>query len=180
MRESRLNSIPYSINYTHSWTKLSSHLPRRRLTSVCSLLWGGADGFPPNPFPPFLLQWVFFKLSTKDQSMNMTIIFMFSPGMEAIMSEFFNDTSTAFYVILIVWIADQYDSVCSHTAATRRNWVRWVYSSLANVIRLRHTPHSSVGCRLRRGMGPFIEIEIIKFGLCVHCSACYLSALNLY
>ncbi|ODM98515.1 Membralin [Orchesella cincta] len=31
-------------------------------------------------------------------------------GMEAIMSEFFNDTSTAFYVILIVWIADQYDS----------------------------------------------------------------------
>jgi hypothetical protein len=28
-------------------------------------------------------------------------------GMEAIMSEFFNDTSTAFYVILIVWIADQ-------------------------------------------------------------------------
>ena len=26
-------------------------------------------------------------------------------GMEAIMSEFFNDTTTAFYIILIVWIA---------------------------------------------------------------------------
>uniref|UniRef100_A0A915Q755 Membralin n=1 Tax=Setaria digitata TaxID=48799 RepID=A0A915Q755_9BILA len=29
-------------------------------------------------------------------------------GMEAIMSEVFNDTSTAFYVILLVWIADQF------------------------------------------------------------------------
>jgi len=27
--------------------------------------------------------------------------------MEAIMSEFFEDTTTAFYIILIVWIADQ-------------------------------------------------------------------------
>ncbi|CAL8093618.1 unnamed protein product [Orchesella dallaii] len=48
-------------------------------------------------------------------------------GMEAIMSEFFNDTSTAFYVILIVWIADQYDSVCSHTSITKTFWVRFFY-----------------------------------------------------
>ena len=32
-------------------------------------------------------------------------------GMEAIMSEFFNDATTAFYIILVVWVADQYDSV---------------------------------------------------------------------
>ncbi|KAH7935901.1 hypothetical protein HPB52_014869 [Rhipicephalus sanguineus] len=29
-------------------------------------------------------------------------------GMETIMSEFFNDTTTAFYIILIVWVADQF------------------------------------------------------------------------
>ncbi|CAF3865869.1 unnamed protein product [Rotaria sordida] len=37
-------------------------------------------------------------------------------GMEAIMSEFFSDASTAFYIILIVWISDQYDSICCHTS----------------------------------------------------------------
>ncbi|KAK6038226.1 hypothetical protein COOONC_24269, partial [Cooperia oncophora] len=36
-------------------------------------------------------------------------------GMEAIMSEVFADTTTAFYVILIVWIADQYDAICCHS-----------------------------------------------------------------
>jgi hypothetical protein len=51
-------------------------------------------------------------------------IFYLISGMEAIMSEFFNDTSTAFYVILIVWIADQYDSICSHTNITKTHWVR--------------------------------------------------------
>ena len=58
------------------------------------------------------------------------ITLVFFTGMEAIMSEFFNDTSTAFYVILIVWIADQYDSVCSHTSATRVYWVRLVMNNL--------------------------------------------------
>jgi hypothetical protein len=48
-------------------------------------------------------------------------------GMEAIMSEFFNDTTTAFYVILIVWAADQYDAMCSHTSITRRHWLRFFY-----------------------------------------------------
>jgi hypothetical protein len=47
--------------------------------------------------------------------------------MEAIMSEFFEDTTTAFYIILIVWIADQYDAICCHTAITRRYWLRFFY-----------------------------------------------------
>lgn len=46
--------------------------------------------------------------------------------MEAIMSEFFNDTTTAFYIILIVWIADQYDAICCHTSITKRHWLRCV------------------------------------------------------
>ena len=50
--------------------------------------------------------------------------------MEAIMSEFFNDTQTAFYIILIVWTADQYDAICSHTLVTKRHWLRWVEFSL--------------------------------------------------
>lgn len=45
-------------------------------------------------------------------------------GMEAIMSEVFNDTSTAFYVILLVWIADQYDAICCHSPISKRHWLR--------------------------------------------------------
>ncbi|KAJ6636412.1 Membralin [Pseudolycoriella hygida] len=45
-------------------------------------------------------------------------------SMEAIMSEFFSDTSTAFYIILIVWVADQYDAICCHTSITKRYWLR--------------------------------------------------------
>lgn len=47
-------------------------------------------------------------------------------GMEALMSEFFNDTTTAFYIILIVWLADQYDAICCHTPLTKRHWLRYV------------------------------------------------------
>lgn len=47
--------------------------------------------------------------------------------MEAIMSEFFNDTTTAFYVILIVWEADQYDAMCCHTSITRKHWLKFFY-----------------------------------------------------
>lgn len=43
------------------------------------------------------------------------------------MSEFFNDTSTAFYIILIVWIADQYDAICCHTSITKRHWLKFFY-----------------------------------------------------
>lgn len=49
------------------------------------------------------------------------------PGMEAIMSEFFNDTSTAFYIIVLVWVCDQYEAICCHTAITRRHWLRFFY-----------------------------------------------------
>lgn len=67
---------------------------------------------------------------------NMTVSFPAAPlltvilalvGMEAIMSEFFNDTTTAFYIILIVWIADQYDAICCHTNITKRHWLRFFY-----------------------------------------------------
>ncbi|XP_062888199.1 membralin [Mobula hypostoma] len=68
--------------------------------------------------------------------MNMTIAFPAAPlltvilalvGMEAIMSEFFNDTTTAFYIILIVWLADQYDAICCHTNTGKRHWLRFFY-----------------------------------------------------
>jgi hypothetical protein len=52
------------------------------------------------------------------------VLFSVSLGMEAIMSEFFNDTSTAFYIILIVWLADQYDAICCHTTISKRHWLR--------------------------------------------------------
>ncbi|KAH7720853.1 membralin isoform 1 [Aphelenchoides avenae] len=48
-------------------------------------------------------------------------------GMEAIMSEIFNDTSTAFYVILLVWMADQYDAICCHSPIGKRYWLRFFY-----------------------------------------------------
>lgn len=44
--------------------------------------------------------------------------------MEAIMSEFFNDTTTAFYIILVVWFADQYDAICCRTVITKRHWLK--------------------------------------------------------
>lgn len=68
--------------------------------------------------------------------MNMAIAFPAAPlltvilalvGMEAIMSEFFNDTTTAFYIILIVWLADQYDAICCHTNTSKRHWLRFFY-----------------------------------------------------
>lgn len=68
--------------------------------------------------------------------MNITIAFPAAPlltvilalvGMEAIMTEFFNDTTTAFYIILIVWIADQYDAICCHTNISKRHWLRFFY-----------------------------------------------------
>lgn len=45
-------------------------------------------------------------------------------GMEAIMSEIFNDTSTAFYVILLVWMADQYDAIVAKSTISRKHWLR--------------------------------------------------------
>jgi len=47
--------------------------------------------------------------------------------MEAIMSEIFNDTSTAFYVILLVWMADQYDAIVAKSQISRKHWLRFFY-----------------------------------------------------
>ena len=48
-------------------------------------------------------------------------------GMEEIMTEFFHDSTVAFYVILLVWSADQYDTICLHTNVGRRHWARFFY-----------------------------------------------------
>jgi len=48
-------------------------------------------------------------------------------GVEEVMTEFFHDSATAFYVILIVWIADQFDAICLHTVISRRYWIRFFY-----------------------------------------------------
>jgi len=45
-------------------------------------------------------------------------------GVEALISELFSEASMGFYVILIVWLADQYDVICCHTAVGRRHWLR--------------------------------------------------------
>lgn len=64
-------------------------------------------------------------------------------GMEAIMSEIFSDTTTAFYgnfsnyyhfkffflVILLVWCADQYDAICCHSQIGKKHWLRLVKNS---------------------------------------------------
>lgn len=57
-------------------------------------------------------------------NINFFLLLLFVAGMEAIMSEFFNDSTTAFYIILIVWVADQYDAICCHTSITKRHWLR--------------------------------------------------------
>jgi hypothetical protein len=71
--------------------------------------------------------------------MNVTVTFPAAPlltvilalvGMEAIMSEFFNDTTTAFYIILIVWVGDQYDAICCHTVTSKRHWLRYVLHNI--------------------------------------------------
>jgi len=40
------------------------------------------------------------------------------------MSEFFSDTRTAFYVILTVWLADQFDAICCRSPISKRHWLR--------------------------------------------------------
>ena len=62
-----------------------------------------------------------------DKNNDSKMFFLLFLGMEAIMSEFFEDTTTAFYIILIVWIADQYDAICCHTSITRKYWLRFFY-----------------------------------------------------
>lgn len=74
-----------------------------------------------------LLQMLEFNLTLTFPAASLLTVLLALVGMEAIMSEFFNDTTTAFYIILIVWIADQYDAICCHTPVTKRHWLRFFY-----------------------------------------------------
>ncbi|XP_076750017.1 membralin [Xylocopa sonorina] len=74
-----------------------------------------------------LLQMLEFNLTVTFPAASLLTVLLALVGMEAIMSEFFNDTTTAFYIILIVWIADQYDFICCHTPVTKRHWLRFFY-----------------------------------------------------
>lgn len=74
-----------------------------------------------------LLQMLEFNLTVSFPAASLLTVILALVGMEAIMSEFFNDTTTAFYIILIVWIADQYDAICCHTPVTKRHWLRFFY-----------------------------------------------------
>ncbi|GIZ04512.1 membralin [Caerostris extrusa] len=51
-------------------------------------------------------------------------------GMEALMSEFFNDSVTAFYVIIVVWIADQFDSICCRSNASKKTLAKVIFNRL--------------------------------------------------
>ena len=76
-------------------------------------------------------KWVFTKWlltrSGPQERVDCIINSVLFSGMEAIMSEFFNDTTTSFYIILIVWTADQYDAICCHTQQSKKFWLRCVY-----------------------------------------------------
>ncbi|KAK3914039.1 Membralin [Frankliniella fusca] len=74
-----------------------------------------------------LLQMFEFNVTATFPAAPLLTVILALVGMEAIMSEFFNDTQTAFYIILIVWTADQYDAICSHTMITKRHWLRFFY-----------------------------------------------------
>ncbi|XP_076233761.1 membralin-like isoform X2 [Calliopsis andreniformis] len=74
-----------------------------------------------------LLQMLEFNLTVSFPAASLLTVILALVGMEAIMSEFFNDTTTAFYIILIVWIADQYFAICVHSPVTRRHWLRFFY-----------------------------------------------------
>uniref|UniRef100_A0A1B6M4K2 Membralin n=1 Tax=Graphocephala atropunctata TaxID=36148 RepID=A0A1B6M4K2_9HEMI len=74
-----------------------------------------------------LLQMLEFNVTITFPAAPLLTVILALVGMEAIMSEFFNDTTTAFYIILIVWIADQYDAICCHTPITKRYWLRFFY-----------------------------------------------------
>ncbi|CAG9862290.1 unnamed protein product [Phyllotreta striolata] len=74
-----------------------------------------------------LLQMLEFNVTVTFPAAPLLTVILALVGMEAIMSEFFNDTTTAFYIILTVWVADQYDAICCHTSITKRHWLRFFY-----------------------------------------------------
>nr|XP_047123601.1 membralin isoform X2 [Hydra vulgaris] len=83
-------------------------------------------------------QQVFYFIVNMLQVMNMNalIIFPLAPlmavilslvGLETIMAEFFHDTSITFYIILMVWTVDQFDTICCHTVISQKYWLRFFY-----------------------------------------------------
>lgn len=48
-------------------------------------------------------------------------------GMETIMYEFFADSSITFHVIIMVWAADQFDSMAVRSPISRRHFLRFFY-----------------------------------------------------
>lgn len=142
MKVSQLNVQPRSTSpaYEKSWMTVASpvysNISFLSRVVVCILAPRNVNLYSPSlshaPPPPLTTL-----RRAKQKSFLMKInCFFFSPiffqfsilGMEAIMSEFFNDTTTAFYIILTVWFADQYDAICCHTTLTKRHWLRWVSS----------------------------------------------------
>merc|ERR1719187_2691959 len=74
-----------------------------------------------------LLQMLEFNTNITFPAAPLLTVILALVGMEAIMSEFFEDTTTAFYIILMVWLCDHYDAICCHTPITKRFWLRFFY-----------------------------------------------------
>lgn len=74
-----------------------------------------------------LLQMIELNVSMAFPAAPLLTVILALIGMEAIMSEFFNDATTAFYIILVVWVADQFDAVCCHSSISKRHWLRFFF-----------------------------------------------------
>lgn len=74
-----------------------------------------------------LLQMIELNVSMAFPAAPLLTVILALIGMEAIMSEFFNDATTAFYIILVVWVADQFDAVCCHSTISKRHWLRFFF-----------------------------------------------------
>ena len=48
-------------------------------------------------------------------------------GIEAIICEFFEDTTTAFWIIIMIWEADQFDVLCCHSSVSKRHWLKFFF-----------------------------------------------------
>ncbi|XP_066597279.1 membralin-like isoform X2 [Prorops nasuta] len=83
-----------------------------------------------------LLQMLEFNVTVSFPAAALLTVILALVGMETIMSEFFNDSTTAFYIILIVWIADQYDAICCYTPVTKKHWLRSVQAAVINAPRV--------------------------------------------
>lgn len=67
--------------------------------------------------------------------MNMAIAFPAAPLLTVILASWgwrpscpsSSTTPPQPYIILIVWLADQYDAICCHTNTSKRHWLRFFY-----------------------------------------------------